>query len=137
VIASFACKETERIWRRAFSRRLEHAMQALEAMKRPNDKLPPVHPGEVIREDFMKVRGLSPSVVARGLGVAPATVHLLIRGRRGVSGELALRLARYVGTTPEFWIGLQGQYDLDVAQDEAEERIVRQVRRCPALPVAA
>jgi plasmid maintenance system antidote protein VapI len=62
---------------------------------------------------------------------------LLICGRRGVSAELALRLARYIGTTPEFWVGLQGQYDLDVAQDEAEERIAREVRRCPLLPAAA
>ncbi|MBI2926919.1 MAG: HigA family addiction module antidote protein [Verrucomicrobia bacterium] len=104
-------------------------------MKRFKNKLPPVHPGEVLREEFMKQLGLSASALAKGLGVAPITVHLLLRGQRNVSAELALRLARYVGTTPEFWIGLQGQYDLDVAQDEAEERIARQVHRCPLIPV--
>ena len=80
---------------------------------------------------------LSASIVARDLGVAPITVSRLIRGQRSVSPELALRLARHLGTTPEFWIGLQGQYDLDVAQDESEARINREVRRCPLVPVAA
>ncbi len=106
-------------------------------MKRAKDKLPPVHPGEVLGEEFIKPLGLSATAVAKGLGVSPATVHLLLRGQRGVSAELAMRLARYVGTTAEFWVGLQGQYDLDIAQDEAEERIIREVHRCPLLPVAA
>jgi len=91
----------------------------------------------VLREEFMKPLKLSASAVAKGLAVTPAAVNLLIRGRRAVSAELALRLARYVGTSAEFWMGLQGQYDLDVAQDEAEERIAREVHRCPVLPVAA
>ena len=85
----------------------------------------------------MKPLKLSASVVARDLGVPPAAVTSLVLGRRDVTAELALRLARYVGTTAEFWIGLQGQYDLDVAQDEVEERIAREVRRCPLLPAAA
>jgi addiction module HigA family antidote len=106
-------------------------------MSKRKNKLPPVHPGEVLREEFMKPLKLSASAVAEGLGVTPVAVNLLIRGRRGVSAELALRLARYIGTTAEFWVGLQGQYDLDVAQDEAEERIAREVRRCPLLPAAA
>ncbi len=106
-------------------------------MSRLKNKLPPVHPGEVLREEFMRPLNLSASAVAKGLGVAPAAVNSLIRGRRGVSAELALRLARYVGTTAEFWIGLQGQYDLDVAHDEAEARIAREVQRCPLLPAAA
>ena len=106
-------------------------------MKTAKDKLPPVHPGEVLREEFMKPLGLSAVAVAKGLGVSPATVHLVLRGRRGVSAELAMRLARYVGTTAEFWVGLQGQYDWDVAQDEAKERVIREVRRCPLLPVPA
>jgi addiction module HigA family antidote len=106
-------------------------------MSKRKNKLPPVHPGEVLREEFMKPLELSALAVANGLGVAPTAVNLLIRGRRGVSAELALRLARYVGTTAEFWIGLQGQYDLDVAHDEAEDRIAREVHRCPLHPAAA
>jgi addiction module HigA family antidote len=106
-------------------------------MNRQKKKLAPVHPGEVLREEFIKPLGLSPSAVARGLGVAPSTVNLLLRGQRSVSAELALRLSRYVGTTAEFWVGLQGQYDLDVAQDEAEDRIAREVHRCPLVPVPA
>jgi len=106
-------------------------------MKNAKDKLPPVHPGEILREEFMKPLGLSAVAVAKGLGVSPATVHLLLRGQRGVSAELAMRMARYVGTTAEFWVGLQGQYDLDIAQDETEERVIREVRRCPLLPMSA
>ena len=106
-------------------------------MSKRKNKLPPVHPGEVLREEFMKPLKLSASAVAEGLGVTPVAVNSLIRGRRGVSAELALRLARYIGTTAEFWVGLQGQYDLDVAQDEAAERIAREVRRCPLLSAAA
>jgi addiction module HigA family antidote len=106
-------------------------------MSKRKNKLPPVHPGEVLREEFMKPLKLSASAVAEGLGVTPTAVSSLIHGRRGVSAELALRLARYIGTTAEFWVGLQGQYDLDGAQDEAEERIAREVRRCPLLPAAA
>jgi antitoxin HigA-1 len=106
-------------------------------MSKRKHKLPPVHPGEVLREEFMKPLNLSASAVAKGLGVAPSVVSLLILGRRNLNAELALRLARYVGTTAEFWMGLQGQYDLDVAQDEAEERIAREVHRCPLLPAAA
>jgi addiction module HigA family antidote len=106
-------------------------------MSKRKNKLPPVHPGVVLREEFMKPLKLSASAVAEGLGVTPVAVNLLIRGQRGVSAELALRLARYIGTTPEFWVGLQGQYDLDVAHDEAEERIAHEVPRCPLLPAAA
>lgn len=106
-------------------------------MNRQKNKLAPVHPGEVLREEFLKPLGLSITEVAKGLGVAPSTVRLLLRGERGVSAELALRLSRYVGTTAEFWVGLQGQYDLDVAQDAAEDRIAREVRRCPLVLVPA
>ncbi len=106
-------------------------------MRAGKRRLSPVHPGEVLREEFMKPLNLTASSVAKGLAVAPATVNRLIHGRRSVNAELALRLARYVGTTAEFWIGLQGQYDLDVAQDEVERRIAREVRRCPLVPAAA
>jgi addiction module HigA family antidote len=106
-------------------------------MNRRKSKLRPVHPGEVLREEFMKPLGLSASDMAKGLGVAPNTVTQLIRRRRGVTAELALRLARYVGTTAEFWVGLQGQYDLDVAVDQAEGRIAREVHRCRVVPVTA
>ena len=106
-------------------------------MKNAKNKLPPVHPGEVLREEFLKPLGLSVAAVAKGLGVSPGTVYPLLRVQRGVSAELAMRLARYVGTTAEFWVGLQGQYDLDIAQDAAEQRVIREVRRCPLLPVPA
>jgi len=106
-------------------------------MSKRKDKLPPIHPGEVLREEFMQPLGLSSAVVAKGLGVASITVSMMSQGRRPVTAEMALRLSRYLGTTPDFWIGLQGQYDLDMAQDEAEARIAKEVRRCPLVPMPA
>ena len=103
-------------------------------MNRKKKKLAPVHPGEILREEFLSPLGLSITDVAKGLVVTPRTVRLLLRGQRSVNAELALRLSRYVGTTAEFWVGLQGQYDLDVAQDAAEDRIAREVQRCPRVP---
>ncbi len=91
-------------------------------------KLPPVHPGEVLCEEFMKPLGLTSYAVAKGLGVQPITISLLLRGRRNVSAEMALRLGRYTGTTPQFWLNLQTHHDLDVALDEMEMRIAREVK---------
>ncbi len=112
-------------------------LTTIEAMNKRKDKLPPVHPGEVLREEFMLPLRLSSTEVAKGLNVSSKTVHLLAQGRRPVTAEMALRLSRYLGTSPGFWIGLQGQYDLDVAQDEAEDRIAKEVRRCPLVLVPA
>jgi antitoxin HigA-1 len=98
-------------------------------------KLAPVHPGEVLKEDFMDPLGLSATSLAKGLGVQPITISLLVRGKRNVSAEMALRLSRYTGTSAQFWINLQGHYDLDVARDELEKRIEREVK--PREPVHA
>ena len=98
-------------------------------------KLAPVHPGEVLKEDYMDPLGLSANSLAKGLGVQPITVSLLIRGKRNISAEMALRLARYTGTSAQFWINLQGHYDLDVARDDLEKRIDIEVK--PREPVPA
>src|ERR1700719_3017836 len=81
-------------------------------------KLAPVHPGEVLREDFLIPMKLSPYVVARACGVPRTRVERLARGQTPVTADTALRLARYFGTTPGFWMNMQAQYDLERTADE-------------------
>ena len=92
-------------------------------------KLPPVHPGEVLREDFMAPTGTSINKLALDLHVAPNRILEIVKGKRAITADTALRLAQYLGTTPDFWLGLQMQYDLERAQDELAEKIQREVRR--------
>jgi addiction module HigA family antidote len=92
-------------------------------------KLPPVHPGEVLREDFMVPAGTSINQLALDLHVAPNRILEIVKGKRAITADTALRLAQYLGTTPDFWLGLQIQYDLERAQDELAEKIQREVRR--------
>lgn len=83
----------------------------------------PVHPGEVLREDYMIPLGLSANALARELGVTPARINDIVRERRGVSGDTALRLARYFGTDAQSWLNLQSAYDLRVAEMAAGKLI--------------
>ncbi len=79
-------------------------------------RLNPVHPGEVLKQDFMVPFGLSDTGLARAIGVTPARINEIVRGRRGISAETALRLARYYGTDAESWMNLQNRYELEVAE---------------------
>jgi addiction module HigA family antidote len=90
-------------------------------------KLAPLHPGEILREDFIDPLGLSINALARGLHVPPNHVSGIVNGKRGISAVMALRLARYFGTSPELWLGLQQDYELDSARDSAAARIEREV----------
>ncbi len=90
-------------------------------------KLAPVHPGEILREEFMTPLGLSQNRLGRDLGVSPRRINEIVHGKRSVTADTALRLSRYFGTSAEFWLGLQTDYDLDVARDELEEKIAREV----------
>jgi addiction module HigA family antidote len=90
-------------------------------------RLPPVHPGEILREDLMVPLGLSINRLARDLRVAVTRISEIVNGRRGITADTALRLARYFSTTAEFWINLQGAYDLDVATRASAEQIKRDV----------
>ena|SRR5580658_6502719 len=87
----------------------------------------PVHPGETLREDFLNPLGLTPNRLAIELQVPATRINDIARGKRAISADTALRLARYFGTTPQFWLNLQANYDLEVAQDlqgrEISERI--------------
>jgi addiction module HigA family antidote len=90
-------------------------------------KRAPVHPGEVLAGDFMAPRGLSANRLALALRVPANRLTEMIRGRRSISADTALRLARYFDTTPALWMNLQSRYDLDVAQDDAGKQIEREV----------
>jgi addiction module HigA family antidote len=91
-------------------------------------RLPPVHPGEVLLVDFMKPNGLTPYRVAKDIGVPALRIHQIVKGRRGVSADTALRLARYFGTSAGVWVRMQARYELEVAQAELESRISKEVK---------
>lgn len=88
----------------------------------------PVHPGEILREDYMKPLSLSANRLAQELGVTPARVNEIVRERRGITGDTALRLARYFGTDAMSWLNLQSQYDLRVAEQAAGSAIKKSVK---------
>jgi addiction module HigA family antidote len=93
-----------------------------------DEKLPPVHPGEVLLEDFMKPLGLSQYRVAQDIGVPALRISQIVHGKRAVTADTAMRLARYFGTSPDVWLRLQARYDLEVAEREYGERIIREVK---------
>jgi antitoxin HigA-1 len=88
-----------------------------------------VHPGEVLLEEFLKPMGLSQNRLALGIGVPARRINEIVLGKRSVSADTALRLSRYFGNSPEFWMGLQAQYDLDAAAESLGDRLEREVRR--------
>jgi addiction module HigA family antidote len=91
-------------------------------------KLRTVHPGEVLLEEFLKPMGLSQNRLALDIGVPARRINEIVLFKRGVTADTALRLARYFGTSPQFWLGLQKDYELDVAADALEERLEREVK---------
>ena len=92
------------------------------------DRLPPIHPGEVLLEDFMNPLGLTQYRVAKDVGVSPLRISQIVRGQRAISADTALRLARYFSTSPAVWLRLQARYDLEVSEELMAERIQREVR---------
>ena len=92
------------------------------------DKLSPVHPGEVLLEEFLNPMGLSQNRLALDIGVHARRVNEIVLGKRSVTADTALRLARYFGTSHQFWMGLQADYDLDLALDNLGNRLEREVR---------
>ncbi len=86
-------------------------------------RLDSVHPGEVLKQDFMAPLGLSDTALARAIGVTPARVNEIVRGRRGITAETALRLARYFGTDPHSWMNLQTLYEIAVAERKVADAL--------------
>jgi len=97
-------------------------------MSKPNDRLNPVHPGDVLLEDFMKPLGLSAYAVAKAIGATPITISLITRRQRAVSAEMALKLGRYFNVSPELWLGIQADYDLEMARLQSQARIEKRVQ---------
>jgi len=91
-------------------------------------RLKPVHPGEVLMEEFLRPMGLSQNRLALAIGVHPRRINEIVLEKRGITADTALRLSRFFGTTAEFWLGLQKDFELDVAEDELGDRLEREVR---------
>jgi addiction module HigA family antidote len=89
--------------------------------------MPPIHPGETLREDFMKPLGLTANRLAINLRVPAARIGEIVNGRRAITADTALRLARYFGMSPRFWTNLQANYDLEVTQDAIGKRITEEI----------
>ena len=90
--------------------------------------LPPIHPGEILREEFLLPMGVSQYRLAKEIGVSPRRINEIVHGKRAVSADTALRLSRYFGTSERFWINLQGRYDIEVEKDLLADRLDREVR---------
>jgi antitoxin HigA-1 len=97
-------------------------------MARPTKKLTPMHPGEILRADFLQPLHLSANRLALDVHVPVTRITDILRGRRAITTDTALRLARYFGITPEFWLNLQRDYELEVAQDTTLAIVEREVR---------
>ena len=102
-----------------------------------NEKLAPVHPGEVLFEEFLKPMNLSQNRLALSIGVPARRINEIVLGKRGITADTALRLARYFAMSPHFWMGIQMDYALDVAEDQLSERLSIEVRPHQATKQAA
>ena len=91
-------------------------------------KLSPVHPGEILEEEFLSPLGVSQYRLAKGTSVPPRRINEIVRGSRAISADTALRLARYFGTTEHFWLNLQARYDLETQKDRLGKRLQREVK---------
>lgn len=95
-------------------------------MKR-HKKMPPIHPGEVLLEDFLKPLGISQYRLAKDLRVPPRRINEIVHGTRSITADTALRLSRYFGTTDRLWLNMQARYDLEVEKDRLGDRIEKEV----------
>ena len=93
-----------------------------------NKKLPPIHPGEILIEEFLKPMGLSQYRLAKDISVPPRRINEIVHGKRSISADTALRLGRFFGISPQFWLNLQTRFDLEVAEDLLAERIEKEVQ---------
>lgn len=103
----------------------------LSTTTKSGSKMPPLHPGEMLREEFMKPLGLSANALALALRVPVTRVSEIVNERRSITADTALRLARYFRMSPGFWLRLQTQYDLEVAEDQFAAAIEQEVRPAP------
>lgn len=88
-------------------------------------KLPPIHPGEILKKEFLVPMNVTQYRLAKAIGVDPRRIHAIVHGERAITAETALLLARLFGNSPGFWMGLQSQYDLETARDRLSERLAK------------
>jgi|SRR5665213_2951790 len=99
-------------------------------------KIQPVHPGEILFHDFMEPLNLSQYALAKAIGVTAMRVSQIVRGQRAITADTALRLSRYFGTRPGWWLDLQTYHDLEIAADKLEASIARTVKPCKLRPAS-
>jgi antitoxin HigA-1 len=99
--------------------------------RKSDERSVPIHPGEFLREDFLVPLGLSANALALALRVPVTRISEIVRERRGITADTALRLARYFGTTPDFWMKMQAAYDLAIASRESKDRIAVEILPAP------
>jgi addiction module HigA family antidote len=92
-----------------------------------NEKLHPIHPGEILREEFLKPMNITSENLAKKLKISTEIINNIIEQKQPITADIALRLARYFQMSPQFWLGLQIDYDLDLAEDDFGEQIEREV----------
>ena len=95
----------------------------------PQQRLEPIHPGEILLEEFLKPMGLSQNRLATDIGVPPRRINEIVLGKRRITADTALRLAKYFGMSPQFWLGLQMDYELDIETDKLGDRLKTEVRK--------
>ena len=95
-------------------------------------RLQPIHPGEILREEFLDPMGISQYRLAKDINVDPRRINAIIQGKRAVTADTALRLAMYFDTSERFWLNLQAQYDLEVERDELGSRLEKEVKKFAA-----
>ena len=91
------------------------------------EKLPPIHPGEILLEEFLKPLALSQYRVAKAMSVPARRINEIVQGKRSITADTALRLSRFFGTTDRFWLNLQARYDLEMQKDRLGDRLIREV----------
>ncbi|MFN7922681.1 MAG: HigA family addiction module antitoxin [Bryobacteraceae bacterium] len=121
MIRSFRDRETTRVFDRG-------GQPVLTAMPKLRHRTPPIHPGETLREDFLAPLGLTANRLALELRVPATRINDIVRGKRSITADTALRLSRYFGTSPELWINLQANYDLEIARDAHGAEIAKRIQ---------
>jgi addiction module HigA family antidote len=91
-------------------------------------KIPPIHPGEILLEDFLEPMGISQYKLSKDISVPPRRINEIVQGKRSISADTALRLSRYFGLSERFWLNLQSRYDLEVEKDKLDVRLAKEVR---------
>lgn len=91
-------------------------------------KMAPIHPGEILLEEFLKPMGISQYRLAKDISVPPRRINEIVQGKRSITADTALRLSRYFGLSDQFWINLQSRYDLEIEKDRLDERLAKEVR---------